>query len=98
MEQIDPSAIERIKKFWELNAIQLRNEFLVHAMVYFRDNKSPVLRQKWIGNKWREQQFPLDWTEPTLAGLDECIFDEQSWKGGAATSPRHKSKWYVPFY
>lgn len=63
-------------------------------MVYFRDNKSPVLRQEWIGNKWREQQFLLDWTEPTLAGLDECVFDEQSWEGGA-TSPCHKSKWYV---
>ena len=28
-----------------------------------------------------------------MAGLDECVFDEQSWQGGA-TSACHKSKRY----
>ncbi|KAK1117457.1 hypothetical protein K0M31_016661 [Melipona bicolor] len=69
----------------------IKKRFPVRAVVYFRANKSPVLRSGWIGNKWRERQFYLEWAAPFLAGLDECVFDEQSWERGT-TSACHKSK------
>lgn len=71
----------------------IKERLSVRAVVYFRANKSPVLRSGWIGNKWRERQFYLEWAASILARLDECVFDEQSWQGGT-TSARHKSKRY----
>ncbi|CAD1472175.1 unnamed protein product, partial [Heterotrigona itama] len=60
----------------------IKERLPVRAVVYFRANKSPILRSGWIGNKWRERQFYLEWAAPILAGLDECVFDEQCWQGG----------------